>query len=223
MAFLYILSEDDADDLFYTGCVEKLTGKVMNNIFRKLRRGGGISEVRRKAKILLQQIKYTGQMEDAFFIIAMDNDRSPEHPSHQRLPGLSKKEQRYACRFCEIEKAVMEMLGKDRSTWPIKGAIAVPVQMLESWLLLISNPTIYKNEASLPFFSRKTSPLAQEYYKNNVPDQLKDLRDNEKQRLKIVTDEEFCLHCCLALVSEDLQSVSPSFSLFKNQIDTWCS
>lgn len=220
--YLYILSEDDTDDLFYTGCVEQITGKVVTPLFRKLRKGGGVGEVRSKTRILLQQIKYTGNMEDSYFVIAMDNDRSPAHPDHTRLPGLSKKEQKYGCRFCEIERIIMDILGKDKETWPIKGAIAVPVQMLESWLLLICNNELYKKEELLPIFSLKDSPLAQDYYSpKSVPDQLKDLRDKEKDRQKLTTNEELCLHCCTHLVPNKLQDCSPSFSLFKQQVETW--
>ncbi len=139
--FIYILSEDDNDDAFYKGCIEKMTGKSYDLISRRLRKGGRISQVRKYMPILLRDIRYAGHVDNTFFVIALDNDRSPAHPNHEKLPGfhkLPKKEQRKTCRFCEIERVVVQILGDDREKWPIRGATAVPVQMMESWLLMKS-------------------------------------------------------------------------------------
>jgi len=60
--FIYILSEDDNDDAFYKGCIEKMTGKSYDLISRRLRKGGGISQVRKYMPILLRDIRYTGHV-----------------------------------------------------------------------------------------------------------------------------------------------------------------
>lgn len=225
MNFIYILSEDDNDDLFYKGCAEKITGKSFDVIPRRLRKGGGISEVRKYMPILFREIKYTGYVENTFFVIALDNDRSPTHPKHEKLPDLhklSKKEQRKACRFCEIERISHQVLGNNRKTWPIKGAIAVPVQMIESWLLLICNQKQYQHETKLPIFARKESKLAQLYYTPKKPDdQLKDLCEIEKRRLHVETNRDFCAYCAKNLVPGDLQKIAQSFALFKKQVELW--
>jgi hypothetical protein len=223
--FIYILSESDIDDIYYSLCVEKIKEQAYKLIPRRLRRGGGISQVRRYLRILLKNIRYSGEVENTFFVIAYDNDRSPAHPTHRQIPNigkLPKNERRKACRFCELEITACEILGADRNTWPIKGAIAVPVQMLESWLLLICNREEYKNEASLPLFARKSMPLAKIYYAPREPEnQLKDLVELEKRKSGITSTEDFCLYCIEQLTPEELALVSPSFSLFMGQLEGW--
>ena len=223
--FIYILSEDDNDDAFYKGCIEKMTGKSYDLISRRLRKGGRISQVRKYMPILLRDIRYAGHVDNTFFVIALDNDRSPAHPNHEKLPGfhkLPKKEQRKTCRFCEIERVVVQILGDDREKWPIRGAIAVPVQMMESWLLLICDSRQYQGEANLPIFAKKESSSARLYYTPGKPgNQLKDLCKIEKKRLNLKSDRDFCTCCAENLISEDLKKISDSSALFKAQIDEW--
>ncbi len=225
MNYLYILSEDDNDDEFYKRCAENITGKAFHLIPRRLRRGGGISQVRRYMSILFKDIRHTGPVEHTFFVVALDNDRSPFHPEHKKLPGLHKlpkREQRKSCRFCEIERAAKQVLGENREEWPIKGAIAVPVQMLESWLLLICDGEKYDSEASLPIFAEKNSALARHYYAPEKPvDQLKDLCGLEKRRLEIASNWELCVHCGTHLVPGDLRERSGSFVQFEGQVEEW--
>lgn len=223
--WVYILSESDHDELFYNLCLETITEQGYQLISRRLRRGSGISSVRRSIRLLLQNIVHTGTVESTFFVIALDNDRCPIHPQHEQIPDIHKlprKEQHKQCRFCEIERIVQGMLGEDRHVWPIQGAIAVPVQMLESWLLLICNKDVYKEERSLPLFAWKSQPMTQQYYAPDKPsDQLKDFKELEKFRLYITSEEDLCLHCIEHLVPDDLASISPSFALFKQQVEAW--
>ncbi|MCP4658900.1 MAG: hypothetical protein GY856_26105 [bacterium] len=225
MNYLHILSEDDNDDAFYKRCVEKLTGEAFFLISRRLRRGGGISQVRRYMNILFDDIRHTGPVENTFFVVALDNDRSPVHPEHEKLPGvhkLPKKEQRKVCRFCEIEREARQALGENREEWPIKGAIAVPVQMMESWLLLICNGEEYDTEANLPVFAKKDSGLARLYYAPRKPtDQLKDLRNIERRRLSIASSWELCVDCGNHLIPEELRERSDSFVQFEDQVKEW--
>ena len=227
MSFLYVISEDDSDDLFYELCVERITGKQFAVDSRRLRRGGGIAAARRMLALILKQIKYIGPVDDTYFVVSLDNDRCRVHPEHQspldpnKISRLPKHERDKPCRFCELRHLVIETLGPEES-WSIKGAIGVPVQMLESWLLLISNPDAYSEESQLPLFSRRTKPLAREYYRpRQPPAQLKDLREVEKARLGIEATEEYCLYCVEQLDPDDLSARSSSFSLFRAQVLAW--
>ncbi len=225
--WVYILSESDYDDLFYTLCLEAITKQGYHLISRRMRRGSGISSVRSSIRLLLKDIAHTGSVDNTFFVIALDNDRCPVHPQHEQIPHIHKlpdREQHKQCRFCEIEQSIRDVLGEDRHHWPIKGAIAVPVQMLESWLLLICNPDAYNNERSLPLFAWKSQALAQRYYAPQQPDeQLKDLKEREKVRLQLASEEDLCLYCIEQLVPETLAHIAPSFALFKQQVEEWYS
>jgi hypothetical protein len=222
---IYILSEDENDENFYNLCVEKIKAQGFQLVPIRLRKASGIAKVRRNLPWLVNQVSHYRQAQQVFFVIALDNDRSPTHPDHQRIPHIAKlpkKEQTRPCRFCELEKVLHEILGRNRSQWSIKGAIAVPVQMLESWLLLICNPSQYQNEAALPYFAEKSQPIAQRYYAPHPPGpQLKDLKAIEKSQLGLTSEEDFCLHCIDKLAPGDLAAIAPSFELFKRQIDAW--
>ena len=221
MAYLYLLSESDNDDAFYTTCVEQLTGKTLEVISTRLRRGGGLPELRSKLPILLRQIKHTGYVEDTFFVVALDNDRSPVHPLHEQRPGLSMKDRQKVCRYCEIREMIHDILG-DQDEWPIPGAIAVPVEMLESWLLLICNGEKYQGEDALPLFAKKDQKGARDFYTpHNPPDQLKDLCEFERHQLDIESTIAFVAYCARQVDPDDLATRAPSFALFKQQVDTW--
>lgn len=223
MSYLYLLTEDDNDDLFFLACLEQLTGKHFEPLPIKRRKGGGIKAVRSQLPFVVQNIQRTGRVDETYFVIVVDNDRSPLHPSHELRQDLSKPEQGKQCRICELEEVVEAILGEDRTQWPIAGAIAVPVEMLESWLLLICHPDW--EQAHLPFFARKHG-LATQYHQNEpVPDQLKELvhqAQNTLQEEGIITSKgEFYLHCGLNLDAEHLAKVSRSFDYFKSQVDDW--
>ncbi len=223
--YLYLLSEDDNDDLFYQGCLQKITGQPFEIIPLRIRKGGGIGAVRKSLPILLQQIQYSGVQEQSRFVVALDNDRSPIHPDHLRpadFSQLPKADQKKACRHCELEQVAMAKLGAARKQWPIQGAIAVPVQMLEAWLLLITAPETYSNETGLPLFSEKSSSSAKHYHSSQKPpEQLKDLKRKEKKRLGIGSDRDFCQYCVDQLDPESLATLSPSFQMFMDEIKSW--
>lgn len=225
MNFLHLLSEDDNDDLFYQACLEKITNCNYEIVPTRLRKGGGIGAVRQALSLFMAGIKNTGPVEATFFLISVDNDRRCLHPDHSQRENfnqLSKREQTDPCRYCEIEGRIQEKLGQDRDQWPIPGAIVIPVEMLESWLLLICNSEKYGSEAKLPIFSEKTKPSAETYYggKNKVPDQLKDLVDAERNALE-QSKQEFYQHCASMLEPDSLASISPSFAQFLDQIQGW--
>ena len=152
MPHVYVLSEDDFDDQVYVYLLETLLSVGVELIPLRLRRGGGIGEVRKKLPLLLSLIRRTGRTEDTFFLIGMDNDRAAEHPSHERL-GHTRGE---ACRHCAITHAIRTGLPDGR---PIPGAIALPVQMIESWLLLMHDAVQYPQESSCQRAHGATSTL----------------------------------------------------------------
>ena len=222
-SFLYLLSEDDNDDFFYHLCLEKLTGRTFYLDSVRLRKGGGIGEVRKKLPFLLERFRYSGSNQDIFFFLALDNDRSRQHPNHQtslepaRIKRLPKREQNKACRYCELEREITSLLGQP---WSVRGAIAIPVEMLESWLLLICDQRL--REEALPIFSEQTQALCVDYFSPvPPPEQLKDLCANEMKKLAFSKKDEFYLHCVEALDAQDLASRSPSFALFLKQIEDW--
>lgn len=105
---------------------------------------------------------------------------------------------------------------------PTRGDRPVPVQMLESWLLLIAAPDAYAHETSLPLFSDQGSTSAKQYYSSQTPPpQLKDLKRQERTRLGLGSEQAFC-RCCLGqLQPEDLAGRSPSFQRFLDEIAGW--
>jgi hypothetical protein len=225
MNYLHILSEDDNDDSFYKYCIENITENSFVVIPKRYRKGGGIGEVKKWITIFLKDIGYTGSVDNTYFLISIDNDRRPVHPDHQTITyihKLPKSEQNQKCRFCEIENKIKTIFGENVNSWPIKGVIAIPVQMLESWLLLICNPENYQNEEKLPIFAKKNQSISKKYFgKRKLPNQLKDLCEIEKTRLGIPSNSEFCIHCGKNLNSKLLQKISGSFDLFKKQVDKW--
>jgi hypothetical protein len=213
MAYVHILSEDDFDDQVYVYILEMLLGgaSIERNHVR-LRRGGGIGEVRKKVPILLSHIRRTGLVDDTYFVVALDNDRKPEHAKHEGAarppPG---------CRHCDLENAIHAAMPDG---WPIPGAVAVPVQMIESWLLLMHDPVRYA-EATLPQCGLRDQPVAREMYGANPPPQLKDLLEIEQRASRSSSKEDFALACILRLDPADLAERSASFAHFRRQVSTW--
>lgn len=223
--YLHLLSEDDNDDVFYKACLEKIHNREYEILPTRIRKNGGINAVRQALSPFLSIIKNTGPVESTFFLISVDNDRRMLHPDHAKRDDfnqLSKKEQSDPCRYCEIEGRIHAKLGSNREGWPIPGAIVIPVEMLESWLLLICSCDKYGNEAKLPIFPDKAKQSAQNYYggKKKVPDQLKDLVESERTALG-QSKQAFYQHCASQLEPDTLATVSPSFAQFLSQVQNW--
>lgn len=225
MNYLHLLSESDNDDLFYLNCLNKLTGKSFELLSAKrLRKSGGISELRKKLGIFFRDIKHTGTADNIFFLVVYDNDRSPVHPDHgirSDHSQLPKKDQQKNCRYCEIQSTAQNIFGTNKQQWPIKGAIAIPVEMLESWQLLICKGEGFESEKDLPIFSRKTKSGAQYYHSSKKPpDQLKDLVKQERIRLEM-SPQQFCVYCAQQLNVNDLKARSRSFTQLSEQVADW--
>ena len=169
--YLYILCEGERDEMFYERLCERLTGHtyILPTDFR-LRRGANWKTAMAGAVLLVNRFKHWPERQDIGLIIAVDNDRAPGHPGsplpHPRpLPPMDlKKPERYPALIRMLEKA----LGPDRSAWPVDVALAMPVEMIESWLLVLLEPGC----PDLPLFSEAKQALPSQYYGGNPPPQL---------------------------------------------------
>lgn len=220
MAFLHLLTEDDSDDLFYEACAERVTGRGFHSECTKVKRGAGIGAVRVAIKYMLRGILRTGPVPDTFFIVALDNDRAPQHPDGARPPGnLSAADQRKRNRHDELHAAVAAVLGDDRSQWPIPGALAIPVEMLESWVLLMCDS---QRPQPLPYFPSAEKAAAQQYHGTaNLPPQLKDLSHSEATARGKASRHELALDIALAHDHAAVAAVSRSYAHFREQLLTW--
>lgn len=212
MCYLYLLSESDTDDLFYESLAERITGKNFEVIPIRARRGTGSGTINRLARRILISIQHTGHSDDTYFLFSIDNDRAPQFDD-DALPAqeLPASEQGKANRHQTLHQMAHKVLGSDRSQWPVKGAIAVPVEMLESWILLGCTEIAAKD---LPIFSRTSSPLAKQYFApHEPPPQLKDLAADLRKSRGIESNAEFFLCCATEWINmERLAEQSRSFA-----------
>jgi hypothetical protein len=213
VAHVYILSEDDFDDEVYVYVLEALLGAHVAPVPVRLRRRGGIGEVRKKLRLLLDMIRHTGPVDDTYFVVAIDNDRAPEHSKHEPAAPRAR-----GCRHCDLDDAVH---AATPDGWPIPGAIAVPVQMIEAWLLLMYDPARYEREATLPQCGWRDQDVARRVYGADPPPQLKDLTEKERREADIATKSDFAAECVLRLDATDLAQRSPSFAHFQRQVSRW--
>jgi hypothetical protein len=213
MAQVYVLSEDDVDDQAYVYVLEALLGAHVDLVPVRVRRSGGIGEVRKRLPLLLSILRHTGQVDDTYFVVAIDNDRKPQHSEHEQEAPHAR-----GCRHCDLEDAIHAAMPDG---WPIPGAIAVPVQMIEAWLLLMYDPARYPLEATLPYYGRRGQPIARSFYGAAPPPQLKDLTDMEQRDAGIAAKSDFAMACVLRLDAADLARRAPSFAHFQRQVSPW--
>lgn len=191
--YLYILCEGERDEMFYERLAERVTGQSFeaDQEFR-LRHGSNWKTAIAAAQLLIQRVRRWTSRQDIAVIIAVDNDRAPGHPA-ATAPArpLPKADQKKEPRYAKLVAMLEEALGKERTNWPVEVALAVPVEMLESWVLTLLAPTraelpfnlrrrlradpLAPTRAELPLFSEASSRLAREYHGAKPPPQLKDL------------------------------------------------
>jgi hypothetical protein len=213
MRHVYLLSEDDFDDQVYVLVLEALLATRVERLPMRLRRGGGVGEVRKKLPLLLSVIRRTGPLDDTAFVVAIDNDRALEHPSH--APQRHSRDE--PCRDCALTDAICAGMPDGR---PIPGAIALPVQMIESWLLLMHDAERYPAESRLPPCARRDGAAARELFGATPPPQLKDLVDFERGTS---SKADFAVECVLRLDPASLAARSPSFARFREQVAAWAT
>lgn len=220
---LYILSEGEGDELIYEGIAEKVTGLSYDKstdqrfVYRK---GENFKIVQSKAKILLEiMAKWQGDQDNIRAIIAIDNDRAPNHPAsgpkpERTLPSFDLKK---TPRHQALKSLVDHAYGNDPSGRSVKIALAVPVEMIESWVLHLLDP----QRERLPLFAEASQMLTQRYYQGSqVPLQLKDLCQGEVHRRNLSSFKELCL----VATEGDLAAaevVSPSLKLFCDELRAW--
>ena len=225
MKTLYLLTESDSDSLFYEACAEKITGAGFTTICRRERKGAGIGAVRASLRLALAEASRMQMGSGVHFLIAMDNDRAPHAQASDALPvaervRLAKQDSRKTDRHAELMAALDTVLGSDRSKWQVPIAIALPVEMIESWLLLIARGG---QAHELPRFAKQDSQVARHFHQPaTVPPQLKDRRDAVQAEDGFSNGNEWVLHLVFVKLDPvDLANRSPSFGLFKQWLDAW--
>lgn len=222
MRILYILSESDYDAGFYRLCAERISGHDFEDdhvVAYKISEIGGKAAVKQWIHLALKTAKSLAGGAQAFFIGAIDNDRTPHPENKERINRrkLFPEELREPSRLEWLEKAASRALGPNRNAWPVHVALAVPVEMIESWILLVLDPEIH-----LPIFAKANSASAKKYYgKQNPLPQLKNLRDDWHKKLAMPSPDDFLTHVALEMDPEDLASRSQSFCLFMEWLDRW--
>ncbi len=217
MGFLYILCEGERDELFFDLLCERISGRTFERpADYRLRRGSNWKTALATARLLLNRMSHWTGPQDVSVVIAIDNDRAPGHPGATPLPrplvGVDRKK---SPRYPELQQIAAAALGPNREKWPVNLAVAVPVEMIESWVLLLSDP----NREPLPIFSRSSQSLARAYYGGKVPGQLKDICEDEARSAGVTPDEYFW-----AAAERDLPkacSESPSLRLFVDEVKGW--
>ncbi len=230
MSLLYLAGESDADEDFFADCAEKVIGNRFQRVRLRNRRGDGVDAVRRQAKnALLIAVAAAEGPEPVAFITGMDNDRAP-HPENsksspvstgldrERLPDEDKRKDN---RYDWLESLVKTARRQHKGEWRLSVAIAVPVEMIESWIVraLSEHPP-----QPTPHFSTKGSSGVWEYYEQTVgdtPQQWKDLADAEIKRLRLADHRALRAHFVANLDAEALARRSLSFRMFKEWLDAW--
>ncbi len=214
---LYILCEGELDEMFYERLAERVTGQtfLQDEEFR-LRHGANWKTAMASARLLISRFKHWQEKQDIAVIIAVDNDRAPDHPGGRQYPRpLPRVDQSKAPRHMKLQNMLNEDLGAVASTWPVDVALAVPVEMIESWVLLLLDP----QREELPPFSQSSQRLAHIYYDRTPPPQLKDLRDEEAKQRGVDHLQLFWNAAEQPL--EAAMTASPSLRMFVEQLKNW--
>lgn len=217
---LHLLSEGEKDEIFYERLCERLSGFSFEiDQEYRARAGSNYKTVLTAARLLLNKVKHYASKQEIAVVIALDNDRAPDHPGGSPPPRpLGKKDREKESRHAKVQKFLDDSLDSDPSTWPVDVAVAIPVEMIESWLLPLLKPKL----RDLPIFAEASQPIARKYYGGTPPPQLKDLRDEEAKRLDMSLDDLF-YHAADTGDLDRLAESSRSFALFSEQVKRWRS
>ena len=220
MRVLYVVAESEYDAYFYALCAEWMTGVGYEVAHIKSRKRSGYRAVQSLMGEVLHKAR--GEAEggaEVCFLGAIDNDRAP-HPENAAMDRrrLIRKERTRASRHDWMLETVFKKLGHDRAAWPLPVALAVPVEMIEAWIVRAS----CEEEPQPPcYFSRAQSQRARDYYSSATPPQWKDLADAEQERRGHSDKRDFYLHVVLNLDAVALAARSLSFRMFKEWLDAW--
>jgi hypothetical protein len=217
---LFIFSECGRDAMFYECIAERVRDEQFSAIHDladiKPQKNAPWREVLRLARKTILRLKAWAASQHIGIIIAVDNDRAPGHPGG-KMPSrpLPKDDRKKAARYKELAAMLRDEFGADRTQWPVDVALAVPVEMLESWVLHLIDPT----RGELPLFSRATKPGAIAFHGRTPPPQLKDLRDEAAASLSMNQDELFFHAAGRDLAAAE--AVSPSLQMFTDELRQW--
>lgn len=215
---LYILCEGELDDVFYETLAERVTGSSFSRTddrFR-VRHGANWKTAMAAARLMMSWVKHWQSKQDIAVIIAVDNDRCPNHPGGtppaRTLPPYDQKKQ---SRFVALNRIVEDALGPNRSQWPVDVAIAMPVEMVESWVLTLLKP----ERDTLPIYKEAAQFLARLYYGGTPPPQLEDLckLEAESRSMNLMDLFFYAANCDLAAA----EAASPSFKMFTDELRAW--
>jgi hypothetical protein len=217
MKILHILAESDADAFFYESLAEAATGQSFHPAGDfKLRPGSGWKSVLSNVRLLLRRFPKTTPLPEVAIILAIDNDRSPGHPGGvEPAASLPKRDRQKGRRWHELKEAIHSVWGADKAKWPLDLAVAMPVEMLESWVLVLLDPS----RAPLPLFSRACDQRAREYHGGPPPPQLKDLVDDELDQQGV--DRLELLHKAAKSYLAPAGERSASLRMFLDELRAW--
>lgn len=216
--FLYILCEGERDEMFHERLCERITGKtyIQPQDFR-VRRGSDFKTAMAAARVLISRFKHWTEPQDIAVIVAVDNDRAPGHPGGLPAPRpLLPMDLKKSARYPALAEMITNALGPDPARRAVDVALAVPVEMIETWLLMLLDPDC----GELPIFS-EVSPISKQYHGGRTPPpQLKELRDAEAERRGVNLDTLFFT----AADEGDLDRLaarSESFALYRRDLLAW--
>lgn len=225
MKILYLLTERDSDALIYEAFAERITGFAFTPVCRRMRKGSGLGAVRASLRLALAEANRMAESSGVHLLIGMDNDRAPHQTASDALSNLerarlAKAERQKTDRYAALVAALEHSSSSQKSAIQIPAAVAVPVEMLESWLLLIETGGWH---TALPRHARQDSDSARKgYYPSAPPPQLKDLCDSAAEENEFTSTTEWAFQTVMEkLDAEDLGRRSPSFELFKRWLDRW--
>lgn len=226
MALLFLVTESERDALFYLKCAVHLGLRDVSwSTALRNRKGDGSAAVEKQLEYALKgAIASAGGEEEVCFIAAIDNDRTP-HPENEHTlqrGKLSGIELTRPSRLDWVEAVALRLLGQDRSNWRLLVALAVPVEMIESWIVKALDRELAGGP--MPHFSRQNQSKARAYYDPvNAPPQWKDLERVVREATGLIDDESFYEHVVtvIAVDPEQLRSKSLSFVHFHDQVTTW--
>ena len=222
MKRLYIVSESDNDAAFYAMCADLVTGNRYEVDAIKSRKRRGYQAVQALLDGNLRRARgEANEGSDVSFLVGIDNDRSPsEENTGMDRSKLNEEERNRPSRLAWMSAIFEDVLGANRDAWPLPVAMAVPVEMIESWLV-----RALRNSELQParYFSRADSLRAREFYHPLAPPpQWKDLAEEAQANVQIPNKPEFYLHVMTSCGPlESLAERSLSFRMFKEQLDAW--
>lgn len=221
MKLLYVVAESDYDAYFYALCAELFTGHRYEPVVIKSRKRTGTSAVQ---NLMLGNLrKARGQASagaDVSFIAGIDNDRSPHAENDAMDRGrLSEAERTRPSRRDWMLEVVEKTLGADRKAWPLPVALAVPVEMIESWIVRAVRADDFQPAR---YFSRQDSQRARQFYEPlSPPPQWKDLADELQENSGLKNKRDFYFHIAVTMDAAAVAQRSLSFQDFKETLDGW--